>query len=266
MKNKILKKLRVIAVLVILLMTTACARLQCDMNIYPNGEYAYQIEIYVPEEFTELNTFNEDSLIAVARTIFKLSENELIKPVNTNVDGINYRGLNIIHERSLPKENGEIKISVDDWNNFLVFELNHEKNNDIWFSLNPLGDADEFIEFIKNSGYEFKITFKMPGEVLETTAGTIDGNNVILNIMNDDFSNLVIKSKVPFLNPIEIAVVLTILVIILIVAYFIYRKHKKEKEVKRVIELKESRKLKVIKEIEPYTIQPDGDVKISEEC
>ena len=227
MENKVRKISRTLIVLVLLLMTTACTQLQCDMNIYPNGEYSYSIDVYVPEEFTELSTINEKSIIAITKNVFNLSD-EKISEISKNVDGVNYKGLNIVHERSLPKVDSQMTIEVDDWENILNFNLVYDKH-DIWFDLNPLGTEEEFYSFIEMNGYELKLVFHMPGEVLSSNTGVIEGNDVIINLMSDDFNEINIVSKVPFLSSTEMMILVAVIIVIALISYLFYRHKQKPK-------------------------------------
>ena len=232
MKTKIYKLL-ISCLLVIGL--SGCTILDTDYKIYEDGEYSYTMELLVYENIAGLQDFDLEEIYNFIADSYNLEKKVEIKEVEKEIEGIKYVGLAIERPKGLPEEGGPVKIEIDRVHCEILFTLNNPDIEELFFSFIPVGadnGAESAISNYENIGLTAEFSFEMPGKILSTSGGSIEGNTVRFDLIDNSLREIIIRSEYPGLTYLEIGLICGGSLLVIILAFFLYRHFKKRPKTK----------------------------------
>ena len=179
------KKLGVIFTLAFVL--CGCYKMNINVEVANDGKTSMSMDMLMQESVLDYMGQGADDL----EKSFKEGMGESAKDVKftkleKTIDDDKYVGF----KAELPKEAAEqmAKQSVKVEDKKIIFEMAKEDldslNGALGESQAGMGDADP--EEMKAQGIELNFTVKMPGKIISTTAGEIDGNTVVVDLLTSN--------------------------------------------------------------------------------
>lgn len=228
--NKIVHKILLLVLAAMLLLLSGCAQFNSEYQIYKDGEYSFKTELLIPESLSDLPDVSIDELVDYLKTSLKLEDDLLINEINREVNGITYTGVEIIREKGPVLEGGAVTIEFDRAHAEMVFTLNNPDLSDIFFAFVPLSedtDQQSAMKSYEELGLSVKFVFSMPGEILSTSGGVIDGNSVEFSLIDNSLRTIIIRSKYPGLTYLQIGIIGSVTIVAAgLGGLYFYRKKK----------------------------------------
>lgn len=229
--NKTFRKISsLILTAILILLLSGCAQFNSEYQIYQDGEYSFKTELLIPESLSSLPDVNIDELVEYLKTSLKLEDDLVINEIGREVNGIAYTGVEIIREKGPVLEGGAVTIDFDRAHAEMVFTLNNPDLSDIFFTFVPLSegtDQQSAMKSYEEMGMSVKFVFNMPGEILSTSGGVINGNSVEFSLIDNSLRTIIIRSKYPGLTYLQIGMISGGAIIIAVLGSLYFYKKKR---------------------------------------
>ena len=217
-----MKKLRnLFVVFTMAFVLLGCYKVNMTIEVDSKGNAEMAMDFLIQESMLSYTGEDIDSLKDSATQSFSSKEKDKIKfkDLEKEIDGEKYVGFTMTYPKATAKET---KKSIKVENDKVTFVMDDSYLSALGAdSLTNGADMSE----LESAGVEFTLTVKMPGEITEASAGKIDGDKVVINLLKTD-KEIKIISKNGNGNMLLYVGIGVGVVIIAAAAFFFFKKKK----------------------------------------
>ena len=176
--------------------------------------------------FDQTNLKIEDCIDLISSQ-FDIQEPENVQEISEEINGVEYVGLeyNVSYDKDSDKENFDI--IRDPKKNQITLKVVNELNEDIFFDSFIVGTEEK--PNFEQLGLEYALQVEMPGKVLSTNIGKIEGDIVTTDSIHWPDNQLVVVSEINsnLVTMLVMAFTVLLIIIILLIIMFINLQHKR---------------------------------------
>ncbi|MGN1181682.1 MAG: hypothetical protein ACI4SR_01655 [Faecalibacillus sp.] len=176
-----MKKIKKIMILCFMsLLLTACVQLNITID-FSDGESAMiNSELLIKESDLKTNQLTIKDIKKQIQSNDDLFKNWSIKDISKTIDNEKYKGISIQSPDTINEELAK-KLTSHEENKQTTYEFNINFQES-GLDLSELTHYQTTIKTLKNNNASFELYIIMPGKVIESSIGTIDGNVVTVDL------------------------------------------------------------------------------------
>lgn len=179
---------RCILLTITVFVLTACGKLDLNLYVYEDATSKCLGNIYIENQtfdalFSDLDEFE----IILNRVGIDLDLGSWQKTEAT-IDGVHYSGYSF----QIPTD--DFLYAIKDEDNHIILQIDTSSIDDYAIDFDLINQSDD-MSFFESLNFQATMKIAMPGKVISSTAGEVDGNNVIINLMQE-YEEIVVESKI----------------------------------------------------------------------
>ena len=216
-----MKKIRHIGLvflsLILCLALSGCAQITNNVKIYPDGDYSSYIKVIMENDIFDKASLDVEECRSLIAKQFEIEDQSRIVEISETHNDIEYIGFEYVVDKSPVTDKMNVSVEADKLHNVITFKLTNKLSEDIFFDSINFG-SDQNVD-MQSIGLSYTLFIEMPGKIISSTEGKIDGDLVEIDFFEWDNDELIIVSDINsnLVTLLTIAFCLVLIIIILLV-------------------------------------------------
>lgn len=203
--------------LILCLALSGCAQITNNVKIYPDGDYSSYIKVIMEKDIFEKANLNVDECRSLIAKQFDIEDENRITEISETHNDIEYIGFEYVVDKTPVTDKTNISIEADKLHNVITFKLKNELSEDLFFDMISFG-SDQNVD-LQSLGLTYTLFIEMPGDIISSSEGVVDGDLAVIDFFEWDNDELVIVSDINsnLVTLLTIAFCVVLIIIILLV-------------------------------------------------
>ncbi len=206
---------------------SGCMQINGNYRIFSDQTYQSETEILIPMTIINDESYHfenyKDDLIAV----FSKADS-VVTQKEVTIDDTRYQAITIENKRAA-SQNEQITITREDDEILFVHDLQIE--SDYLIEFDAFGLGDDYKQILEAYGFSIIERIQMPGDILSANSGTINGDILTVDIIEDDVTKIIVRSGIySGISALIVIFLITIVLLASLITIYISYNHKRKKK------------------------------------